>query len=66
MLVMGSVAAAWIGGGTLYGNGNLAATAGFSNNMSKILIKKNNIELKQKYLNQKTHNTHNKSFNYFT
>lgn len=35
---MGSAAAAWIGGGTLYGNGNLAATAGLSNNMIKLSI----------------------------
>lgn len=30
---IGIAAAACIGGGTLYGNGNFAATAGFSNNM---------------------------------
>lgn len=35
---IGSAAAAWIGGGTLYGNGNLAATAGLSNNMIKLSI----------------------------
>lgn len=32
-LRFGTAVAACIGGGTLYGNGNLAATAGFSNNM---------------------------------
>lgn len=30
---IGNAAAACIGGGTLYGKGNLAATAGFSNNI---------------------------------
>lgn len=32
-LKFGTAVAAWIGGGTLYGNGNFAATAGFSNNI---------------------------------
>ena len=33
-------AAAWIGGGTLYGKGNLAATAGFSNNIMLKIFRK--------------------------
>lgn len=37
-LILGTAAAACIGGGTLYGNGNFAATAGFSNNMFTVDI----------------------------
>lgn len=37
-LKFGTAAAACIGGGTLYGNGSFAATAGFSNNMICVWI----------------------------
>lgn len=38
-LICGTPAAACIGGGILYGKGNLAATAGFSNSMAEDVVK---------------------------